>query len=42
MKYKILSGKQVRIRESDAVTSLAVGTLASGEVFDALMLRGQS
>src|SRR5690606_15494319 len=39
MKYKVKDGKQIRLRESDKVTALAVGTLASGEVFDAEPVR---
>lgn len=39
IKYKVKDGKQIRLRESDKVTALAVGTLASGEVFDAEIVR---
>jgi hypothetical protein len=39
MKYKVKDGKQIRLREADKVTALAVGTLASGEVFDAEIVR---
>lgn len=39
MKYKVKDGKQIRLRESDKVTAYPVGTLASGEVFDAEIVR---